>query len=302
MEATAIQAWNNYFDSFMLELCETFPECVELLTLKDACEVMLEEDEHSVLNKFLTELEPHVEALTNQDEKAFFEADIDFLKQMGVEKYWTPDLEVETKSAIWNYLQQLFVMGQTIKQVPPETLRALEMYAQNMTNQWEQQDIDLNEIDLKKLSMGAMEAVMKNDPNFLQNMQNQQPQLHQQVQQLQQQVPQQLLPDDFEKMMKSLMGEQPNCVGGVCQMPTMNQQPPAAPQFLFQQPPQQNFGQQPFAIPNFNFPVQQQPQQQMPPMFAHQPNLYMATPNTPQYWAPNYQPPNQNQAWPPQRK
>jgi hypothetical protein len=291
-EATAIDAWNNYLDTFLKALCETFPECVEMMTLRDAVEAMLDEDEYSVMNKFLEEMEPHIDALTERNETAFFGANIDFLNQMGVQKYWTPDLEEETKDAIWNYLQQLYVMGKTIQSVPPETLKALERYAKQMTDQFEKDNLDESQIDLKSLSMGAMKAVFENNPNLAQQLNNADV-----TDRLSNPDAKNILEtEEFTQMMQNLMGGGANNNANLPSMVWQNpgpfqggqqqqqiaapfqggQQPPNVGQYqqmppmfpgLFGQPPmQQNFANQP--IPMFN---PQQPQ--MPPMFIQQPNL-----------------------------
>lgn len=153
---SSISAWNEYLKSFINELCETFPECPDLFALLGVVDVMIDDDEHSVLHKFIEEIEPHTEALTNMDEAFFLEADIDFLKKLGVKQYWTPDLEQETKQAIWQYLQTLLVMGKTILSVPPEMLRMLEDYANKITSQMEDGEMDPSQLDLQSLGLGAI--------------------------------------------------------------------------------------------------------------------------------------------------
>jgi len=154
---SSIAAWNEYLKSFVNELCETFPECPDLFALLGVIDVMIDEDEHSVLEKYIEEIEPHTEALTNMDEAFFLEADIDFLKKLGVKQYWTPDLEQETKQAIWQYLQTLLVMGKTIQSVPPQMLRMLEDYANKITSQMGDGELDPSQIDLQSLGMGAIQ-------------------------------------------------------------------------------------------------------------------------------------------------
>ena len=153
---SSICAWNEYLKTFVNELCETFPECPDLFVLLGAVDAKISEDEYSVLDTFLEEIEPHTEALTNMDEKFFLNSDIDFLKKLGVKQYWTPDLEDETKQAIWQYLQTLLVMGKTIKSVPPEMLRMLENYATKITSQMDSGELDPNNVDLQTLGLGAL--------------------------------------------------------------------------------------------------------------------------------------------------
>jgi len=158
MSASSIAAWNEYLKTFVNDLCETFPECPELFVLVSAIDAKIDDDEYSAMDTFLQEIEPHQEALTNMDERFFLTSDIDFLKKLGAQKFWTPDLEQETKDAIWNYLQTLLVMGKTIKSVPPAMLRMLEDYATKLTSQMGD-DVDPSQLDLHTLGMGAMEHI-----------------------------------------------------------------------------------------------------------------------------------------------
>jgi hypothetical protein len=153
---SSIAAWNEYLKSFVNELCETFPECPDLFALLGVIDAMIDDDEHSVLEKFIAEIEPHTEALTNMDEGFFLNSDIDFLKKLGVKQYWTPDLEQETKQAIWQYLQTLLVMGKTIQSVPPHMLRMLEDYASKITSQMEDGQIDQSQLNIQSLGFGAL--------------------------------------------------------------------------------------------------------------------------------------------------
>lgn len=160
---SSIAAWNEYLKSFVNELCETFPECPDLFALIGVIDVMIDEDEHSVLEKFIAEIEPHTEALTNMDENFFLEGDIDFLKKLGAKKFWTPDLEQETKQAIWQYLQTLLVMGKTIQSVPPNMLRMLEDYASKITAQMGDGNVDPSQLDLQTLGLGALQHMQQGE-------------------------------------------------------------------------------------------------------------------------------------------
>lgn len=306
---TAAEAWNNYFlQNFLGDLIDTFPECVELLTLKDAAEAMIEEDERSVLTKFLTEMEPHVDALSEKDETKFFDADIDILKQMNIQQYWTPYLEPETKESIWNYLQQLYVMGNTVANLDEKTLATLESYAQQLTDQWAESGVDESQIDLNAISMGAVERVLETNPELFQNADVNT------MQSITQSLTQNVLPQNptpvaqggqqndvllfqINNMMQTLgkLNITPSNVNSV--FPTQGQQQQQ------QQPIQAPFyghPQNPFLTQASYFGNAPQPQghsyQAQAPFMNPANNIYLATPITPQMWAPNYT--QQTNAWP----
>jgi hypothetical protein len=49
-------------------------------------------------------------------------------KVMGIDllKFWSDDLSGNTKDAIWQYIQTLYLLGTTITSIPQETLSAIE--------------------------------------------------------------------------------------------------------------------------------------------------------------------------------
>lgn len=161
-ELSSIAAWNEYMQTFLTELCETFPDCPMLFAVRDGAQIMAEQDEMSVLNKYIDEISPYAQALTDMDDQFFLTADIKFIKDLGVRKYWTPELDPETKSAIWQYLQTLLVMAQTIQSVPPQLLRLLEGYASKVTDQLGGQDP--SQFDMHSLGMGAIQHMQQQDP------------------------------------------------------------------------------------------------------------------------------------------
>ncbi len=164
MSMTSIGAWNEYMLTFLSELCETFPECPELIAAQNAAELMMEEDEYVVMNEFVEQVEPYTEALTQMDEKFLLNSNIEFLTRLNIAQYWTPDLEAETKQSVWQYLQTLLVMGRTIQSVPPEMLRMLENYASQVTSQVERGEVEESSLNMQALGLGAIQHLRGASP------------------------------------------------------------------------------------------------------------------------------------------
>lgn len=169
VELSSIEAWNEYFLNFLSELCETFPECTELIVAHSAAEAMMEEDEMSVLQRFVSEIEPHTQALTDMEEEFLLSDEVEILRQLNIAQYWTPDLDPETKNAVWQYLQTLLVMGKTILTVPPELLRMLEGYASKVTAGMGD-NFDESKLDMQALGMGALQHMQQQNPQAFGNL------------------------------------------------------------------------------------------------------------------------------------
>ena len=53
---------------------------------------------------------------------------MDFLKDVNIQSHWDTCSE-NTKNAIWQYVQTLYMLGTTIKSIPAETLSVIENVA-----------------------------------------------------------------------------------------------------------------------------------------------------------------------------
>ena len=64
----------------------------------------------------------------SKDDKFILESD--FLEGVDLSKYWTSELSENTKNAIWQYIQTLYILGTTITMIPQEALNMIENVAQ----------------------------------------------------------------------------------------------------------------------------------------------------------------------------
>jgi hypothetical protein len=64
----------------------------------------------------------------SKDEAFFLGAadDIEILSSLNMKKHWTSELSENTKNAIWQYVQTLYILGTTITSIPAETLSMIE--------------------------------------------------------------------------------------------------------------------------------------------------------------------------------
>ena len=64
-----------------------------------------------------------------------YKESLSFLSELNIKKHWTPELSSNTKDAIWQYLQTLYMLGTTITAFPADTLNMIESVASNMAQQ-----------------------------------------------------------------------------------------------------------------------------------------------------------------------
>jgi hypothetical protein len=131
---SSLDAFNDMMAQFLNELVLTFPEEKSIQKFQATFEVARTTMPRSILDGFMQSVGPHSKKLMAKDEAFFFEnaKDIEFLKEVQLDKIWTADTSENTKNAIWQYLQTLYILGTTLSMFPPETLNAIENAAKKV--------------------------------------------------------------------------------------------------------------------------------------------------------------------------
>ena len=87
---------------------------------------------------------------------SFFLDDPDVFQDFTLNKVWTPELSENTKNAIWQYLQTLYILGNTISSLPENTLSMIEQIANQCAK-----DIDSGKLDTSALMSGMTNMFQK---------------------------------------------------------------------------------------------------------------------------------------------
>ena len=138
----SVKAFNELMDRFILELKETFPEEPMIKKWYNTIDLMKGANTSGMMELFMANVSPYSQQLMAKDE-TFFTAEtntIKFVEDLNLRKLWTPDLSPNTKDAIWQYIQTLFMMGTTVQAVPPDMLKSIETMAEQCATQLEGQD------------------------------------------------------------------------------------------------------------------------------------------------------------------
>jgi maleate cis-trans isomerase len=87
---------------------------------------------------------PYADKISQKDESFFLESmqEIDYLKDLNIKDHWSDKLSVNTKNAIWQYLQTLYMLGVTITSIPQETLGAIEKLAEDAASKLGGENMD----------------------------------------------------------------------------------------------------------------------------------------------------------------
>jgi hypothetical protein len=130
-------------DRFILELRESFPEETCIKKWYNAIDLMKGANSKGMMEVFMANISPFSQQLMAKDDSFFVGEDnnIKFVNDLNLKNLWKKDdLSENTKNAIWQYLQTLFMMGTTIQAVPPEMMKSIESMAEQCAGQLEGQD------------------------------------------------------------------------------------------------------------------------------------------------------------------
>ena len=122
---TTIQAFNEMMGQFLDELVATFPE-EEAFKAAQATPRT-----RQTFDAFMKQIGPFSTQLMAKSPD-FFTDQNEFVMGLGLHTVWATDApSAATRDAIWQYIQTMFILGNTINMFPPETLSMIEAAAEN---------------------------------------------------------------------------------------------------------------------------------------------------------------------------
>ena len=133
MSSATVDSFNELMNQFIDELVLTFPDVKTFKKYQSSFAIVRKTNPKMALKEFHSSVSPYSTKIMNKDETFFTDdADnIDFVNDLKIKNIWKPDLSENTKNAIWQYLQTLFILATTIQSLPQETLTAIEDMAKS---------------------------------------------------------------------------------------------------------------------------------------------------------------------------
>ena len=129
---TSISAWNDMMVQFINELRSTFPEEKSIKKYQTSFDLLKKTNPRKCVEGYMAEVTPVQDKIMSKDESFFLDSNSntsELIRDLNIAKYWTSDLSQNTKDAIWQYLQTLYILGTTITMIPQETLNSIEKIA-----------------------------------------------------------------------------------------------------------------------------------------------------------------------------
>jgi hypothetical protein len=141
---TSVNAFNEMMDQFLTELNLTFPSNKGVLKFQASFEILRSTAPHAVLDNFMGDVKNYTKKIMAKDESFILEDSktINSLNEIDIVSMWNSSSDV-TKSAIWQYLHTLVILGTTISSFPKETLKMIEDMAEKCASQMDPNALSL---------------------------------------------------------------------------------------------------------------------------------------------------------------
>lgn len=118
---TSVSTFNDMLEQFINELENTFPEEKAFKKYHTSFEIMRAANPRKCVDAFMSGAGKYSNQIMQKDDSFF----VNFT-ELPIDKYWNDDLSSGTKSAIWQYLQTLNILGMTISTIPADMLSMVE--------------------------------------------------------------------------------------------------------------------------------------------------------------------------------
>ena len=152
----SVTAFNDMMGQFLVELHKTFPEEKGIKKMMTSFDLLKSTNPRLVVDAYMKGVTPYADKISTKDE-SFLLTEIDttdFLKELNIKSYWER-MSAATRSATWQYLQTLYMLGTTITSIPDDTLKMIENIAKECADKMQDGDGNLNQDALMKM-MGNM--------------------------------------------------------------------------------------------------------------------------------------------------
>jgi len=152
----SVTAFNDMLSQFLVELHKTFPEEKGIKKMLTSFDLLKSTNPRLVVDAFMKGVSPYANKISVKDDTFLLNEmdNIEFLRELDIKSYWEK-MTANTKSATWQYLQTLYMLGTTINAIPEDTLSQIEKIAKGVADQMQDGNGDLDQDALMKM-MGSM--------------------------------------------------------------------------------------------------------------------------------------------------
>ena len=159
----SVSAFTDMMSQFLVELHKVFPQEKGIKKFMAQLELAKTANPRLVVDGFMKGITPYADKISNKDESFLLNevGNIEFLKDLNLKDNWNDSLSSNTKDAIWQYLQTLYMLGTTITAILAETLSMIEGIAKDCADKMENEGGELDEAALMKTMNSMFGGMLK---------------------------------------------------------------------------------------------------------------------------------------------
>lgn len=154
---STVQAFNTMLKSFLEELADVFPEETQIKLFLEGFDALTALNARAPMDMFIDALTPHAQLAMAKDPSLFTK--IQFPGGIDFNRLWASDISDNTRDAIWQYINLLFLLGTTVRSMPAEMLQGIESMAQSCADQIQNGQFDLSALGGMLGAAGGLEAL-----------------------------------------------------------------------------------------------------------------------------------------------
>lgn len=149
---STVQAFNTMLKNFLEELASVFPEEAQITTFLASFDALVALDATQPLGLFVDAIAPHAQLAMSKDPALF-----EHLKPGGIDfkRLWQADISDATRDAIWQHINLLFLLGTTVRAMPPQMLESIESMAHACAEQVQSGQLDFSALSTMLLNGGG---------------------------------------------------------------------------------------------------------------------------------------------------
>ena len=152
----SVTAFNDMLSQFLVELHKTFPEEKGIKKMTASFKMLKQTNPRLIVAGFMMGVTPYADKISAKDESFLLEEieKIELLKDLNIKSYCSR-MSPSTRSATWQYLQTLYMLGTTITSIPADTLSLIETIAKDCADKMQTEGGEIDQDALMKM-MGSM--------------------------------------------------------------------------------------------------------------------------------------------------
>ena len=149
----SVSAFNDMMGQFIAELHKAFPKESGIKKFMTSFELLRDANPRKCVEVFMGGIGKYATKISDKDETFITEdiPSIDFIKDLNIQDLWA-SASPKTRDAIWQYLQNLYMIGTLINIVPESTLNIIGNIAKDAADKIQSGEID--EAALQKMIGG----------------------------------------------------------------------------------------------------------------------------------------------------